>query len=127
METIKGVKAFEKGLKCKGFQFEENKEFTYEGELKICESGFHFCKNPLDVLNYYDLCDSEFAEVEATGQTVDHEDDSKVATNKLKVGLKINLKRFIELSFEYVWNKCKKGDNIQASSGYYCQLASSGY
>jgi hypothetical protein len=68
MKTIKGFKAFDKGLTCKGFKFEEGKEYTHEGDIKICESGFHFCENPLDVLNYYDLIDSEFAEVEAIGK-----------------------------------------------------------
>jgi len=28
MKRIKGIKAFEKGLKCKGFQYKENSEFT---------------------------------------------------------------------------------------------------
>jgi len=130
MKTIKGVKAFEKGLKCKGFQFEENKEFVHKGELKICESGFHFCENPLDTLNYYDLCNSDFAEVEAIGETENHNNDSKITTNKLKIGLKIDLKRFIELSFEYIWNKTKdkaSGDYSKlAISGDYSQLATSG-
>ena len=131
MKTIKGVKAFEKGLKCKGFQFEENKEFVHKGELKICESGFHFCENPLDTLNYYDLCNSDFAEVEAIGETENHNNDSKITTNKLKIGLKIDLKRFIELSFEYIWNKTKdkaSGNNSKlATSGDYSKLATSGY
>ena len=127
METIKGVKAFDKGLKCKGFQFKENETFTHEGELKICNSGFHFCENPLDVLDYYDLCDSEFAEVESVGDAVRHDDDSKVATNKLKIGFKIDLKRFIKLSFEYVWGKSGKSDDqVQVASGDSSQLAASG-
>jgi len=130
MKTIKGVKAFEKGLKCKGFQFEENKEFVHKGELKICKSGFHFCENPLDTLDYYDLCNSDFAEVEAIGETENHNNDSKITTNKLKIGLKIDLKRFIELSFEYIWNKTKdkaSGNNSKlATSGDYSKLATSG-
>ena len=59
-KTIKGFKAYNKDLICNGFQYEVGKEYKHEGELKICNSGFHFCENPLDTLNYYDLCDSEF-------------------------------------------------------------------
>lgn len=65
---MKGYKAFEKGMVCKGKQYAENTVFEEE-TAEICKSGMHFCKNPLDVLNYYPLVDengnmSEFAEVE---------------------------------------------------------------
>ena len=52
----KGYKAFEKGLICRGKQYAENTVFE-ESEAKICESGMHFCKNPLAVLDYYPLVD----------------------------------------------------------------------
>ncbi len=68
MKKIKGYKAYDKGLKCRDFQYEVGKEYTHKGELKICNSGFHFCENPLDVLNYYDLTNCEFTEVEALGK-----------------------------------------------------------
>ncbi|MDD4353590.1 MAG: hypothetical protein PHN56_03975, partial [Candidatus Nanoarchaeia archaeon] len=129
MKTIKGIKAFEKGLKCKDFQFEENKEFVHDGKLGMCKSGFHFCENPLDVLNYYDLCDSEFAEVKAVGDIDEHNSDSKICTNKIKIGAKIDLKTFIKASFDFLWKKCsidKKDSSQLASSGYSSQLASSG-
>ena len=66
---MKGYKAFESGLICRGKQYAENTVFE-EPKARICYSGMHFCKNPLDVLDYYPLVDdngkmSEFAEVEA--------------------------------------------------------------
>ena len=66
---MKGYKAFRKGMVCRGKQYEENKIFE-EDEAKVCEKGMHFCKRPLDVLDYYPLVDedgnmTEFAEVEA--------------------------------------------------------------
>jgi hypothetical protein len=141
MKTIKGFKAFDKGLTCKGFKFEEGKEYTHEGDIKICESGFHFCENPLDVLNYYDLIDSEFAEVEAIGKVKKNNDnDSKLVTDKIKIGAKLDLPMFIKSSIDFVWEKCNQkgikkvlnkassGDYSKlASSGYYSKLASSGY
>ena len=64
---MKGYKAFGKGMVCRGKQHEENKIFEEE-DAKVCEKGMHFCKRPLDVLDYYPLVDedgnmTEFAEV----------------------------------------------------------------
>lgn len=66
---MKGYKGFDKDFKCRGFQYEEGKTYE-EDEAIICKKGFHFCENPLDVLDYYSLIDNEgnmnqFAEVES--------------------------------------------------------------
>ena len=133
---IKGYKAFNKDMTCRGFQYEENKEYEMEEKPKCCGNGFHFCENPLDTLNYYDLCNSTFAEVEAIGDInkPDKEDreDSKIATNKIKIGAKLDLTGFVKASVDFLWEKCKIKDkkqdkDVQASSGDYSQLASSGY
>ena len=126
---IKGYKAFNKGMICKGFQYAENTEYSIRGDPKLCEKGFHFCKNPLDVLDYYNLYDSEFAEVESSGKTETEIDGQKTVTNKIKIGIKLDLKTFIKASFDFLWEKCKitGSENIQASSGYGSKLASSGY
>jgi len=126
---MKGYKAFNKDMTCRGFQYEEGK--TYE-ELKAecCESGFHFCENPLDVLKYYNLCESEFAEVEVLGEVHKRSksNDTKAATTKIKIGAKIGLPGLIKASFEYLWEKCytNKDENVQAASGNDSQLAASG-
>ena len=135
MKTIKGYKAYDKGLVCKGFQYEVGKEYKYEGELKICNSGFHFCKNPLDILDYYDLTECEFTEVEALGKIVDEKDkDSKIATNHIKIGAKLDLSAFIKCSIDFLFENIghktilDKAKQIlsKKSSGDYSQLASSG-
>ena len=114
---IKGYKAFNKDMTCRGFQYEENKEYEMEGKPKCCGNGFHFCENPLDTLNYYDLCNSTFAEVEAIGDInkPDKEDreDSKIATNKIKIGAKLDLTGFVKASVDFLWEKCKIKDNKQ--------------
>lgn len=103
---VKGVKAFEKGLICRDFQFKENESFSVIGEPEACRSGFHFCENPLDTLQYYPLIDdngemSEFAAVEALGD-IDR-DGNKVATNKIHIGAKLGLPGFIKASFDFLW------------------------
>jgi len=137
---MKGYKAYKKGLICKGFQYEEGKIFKTDKAI-CCSTGFHFCENPLDTLNYYDLCESEFTEVEALGDIdlqIDSE-DTKCATNRIKIGAKLDLKGFINASFHFLWSKCTEklnndysqvatsGDNSQvATSGDRTQVATSG-
>jgi len=126
---MKGYKAFNKDMTCRGFQYEEGKTYE-ESKAECCESGFHFCENPLDVLKYYNLCESEFAEVEVLGEVHKRSksNDTKAATTKIKIGAKIGLPGLIKASFEYLWEKCytNKDENVQAASGNASQLAASG-
>ena len=147
---MKGYKAFNKDMTCKDMQYKEGETYEMKESPKCCDNGFHFCENPLDTLNYYDLCDSEFAEVEALGD-IDKgkDDDTKMSTNKIKIGAKLGISGFVKASVDFLWESCKKkdkknkenqsiskkdsklassGDNSQlASSGDYSKLASSGY
>ena len=100
---MKGYKAFEKGMICRGKQYAENTVFEEE-TAEICKSGMHFCTNPLDTLRHYPLIDSngnmtEFAEVEALDEAVT-DDNKKYCTKKLKVGAKLDLLGFIKASIE---------------------------
>ena len=145
---MKGYKAFEKGMICKGKQYAENTVFE-EDTAEICKSGMHFCVNPLDCLDYYPIIDengdlSEFAEVESLDEP-ETDDNKKYCAKKLKIGAKLSFAGFIKSSFEFIKESCKinnekiktrKKDNSQlaasgdcsqlAASGYYSQLAASG-
>ena len=119
---MKGYKGFGKGLKCRGFQFEIGKTYTHSGDIKLCEKGFHFCENPLDVLTYYPLNTSDFAEVEATGKTLTEKDkDSKVCTDEITIKAKVDLKSFIGLSVKAIFDFCKK-----KTTGDYAHSATTG-
>jgi hypothetical protein len=129
---LKGFKAFNKGLVCQGKQYAENTVFEENGAV-ICKNGMHFCKNPLDTLDYYPLIDdngdlSEFAEVESLADTVT-DDNKKFATKKLHIGAKLDLRGFIKASIDFLFenNKADKGNDSQlAASGYYSKLVASG-
>ena len=134
--TTTGYKGYGKGLVCRGFRFKEGATFEEIGEPIPCNNGFHFCENPLDVLDYYPLIDNdgnitEFTQVEAIGDI--KIDGNKSCTNKIKIGLKLSLKAFIQGSVDFLLEKSKEvqentGYSARlASSGDYAQLASSGY
>jgi hypothetical protein len=142
-KKVLGFKAYNKGLVCNGFQYELGKTYKMD-EARICEKGFHFCENPLDVLNYYDLTTSEFSEVVSTGKISKKKEkkaDSKRATTEISIGAKLDLPLFIKASVDFLYKHCDKknkksgdssklassGDSSQlASSGHYSKLASSG-
>ena len=56
IEKMKGYKATDKEMKCRGFQFELDKWHEHSGDIELCNSGFHFCVYPSGVYCYYDLC-----------------------------------------------------------------------
>ena len=130
--SIKGYKAFNRGMICKGKQYEENTTYEENGN-EICEAGvMHFCENPFDVLNYYPFIDengdiSDFAQVEAIGDIYKREDKS--ATNKLHIGAKLGLKGFIKACVDFTIEKTRiepAKDNETDSGGNYAQIGSSG-
>ena len=136
---MKGYKGFNPGLICKNKQYQENTVFE-ETEAKICEKGMHFCEDPFDVLDYYDLIrpdgtPNEFAEVETLDEPKT-DDRGKFCSRKLKIGVKLGLSGFIKACVDFVLEKTiaempsenvGSGDSARiGSSGYYAQIGSSG-
>ena len=133
-----GYKGFGKGLVCRGKQYAENTIFE-EPEAVVCEKGMHYCKNPFDVLDYYDLVNSdcgfnEFATVEPLAEEKTN-DNKKYCTTKLKIGAKFNFSGFIKACVDFVIEKTKceefESDNSEnsaqiGSSGDYAKIGSSG-
>ena len=107
---MKYFKAFNKGMTCRGKQYEENKEYEENGG-EICGAGMmHFCETPFDTLDYYPLIDSdgnfsEFAEVEPLAEIV--KDSNKCASKKIKIGAKLSFKDFIKAGVEVLIEKTK--------------------
>ena len=120
-----GYKAYEPGLICKGKKYEEGKTYEEDG-TKICAAGMmHYCVNPFDVLNFYDLVRTdgsfnEFTAVTALEEPVT-DDGVKFATRKLKIGEKLGLKGFVEACTKFLNDSAQIG-----SSGDYAKIGSSG-
>ena len=133
---MKGYKAFEAGMICRGKQYAENTVFE-EAKAKICESGMHFCENPLDALDYYPLIGAdgkltEFADVEAMDK-VKTDDNKKFCTTKLKVGAKFSVWKLGEIGAEFLREKiandanADKGGDCAKQVGGDCAKQVGGY
>ena len=128
---MKGYKGFNPGLICKDKQYQENTVFE-EPEAKICEKGMHFCENPFDVLDYYDLIrfdgtPNEFAEVEALDEPKT-DGRKKYCSRKLKIGVKLGLSGFIKACVDFVLEKTiNEMPSANVDSGYFAKIGSSGY
>ena len=99
--VITSYKGFDKNMKCRGFQYEVGKEYEMDGEVKCCNQGFHACKSPMEVWDYYDMFDSRYAEVEQSGKIDAGENSTKVCSSRIKI------------KTEYV-----DGENIKADIWY---------
>ena len=132
MDNAKGYKAFKPGMICKDKQYAENTDYEEVGGT-ICEKGMmHYCVNPFDVLNFYNLVDesgkfSDFAEVKALDQPISGS-DGKFATKKLHIGAKLSFAGFIKACIDYTKEQTivnmPKSD---VTTGYSAQIGSSGY
>lgn len=95
--SVKGYKAFRKNWKCIHFQYEVGKTYKYEGEMKPCESGFHFCRELKDCLNFYPLDNNMnvvFAEIEALGKVIDR--GNKSVTDEIRIVKEIPIEEVLE-------------------------------
>ncbi len=114
--SIFGFKGFDKNLKCRDFQFEVNKEYE-EPKAEICESGFHFCEDPLDVFNYYPPSDSRFCEVKGDGKTDKRGDDNKVCCTHIKIGAEIGLPGLIKAGVKFILDRVRWDTAKESNTG----------
>ena len=104
---MKAYKGFKNNMTCRGFQYEEGKEYHEERAL-CCDTGFHACEYPLDCFKYYEPADSVYHEVEQTGDIDKSEGDSKVASTEIKIGAKIGIPGLVQAAIEYTSKRCEK-------------------
>ena len=127
-----GYKAYEPGLVCRGYQYEEGKTYKKNGH-GVCVGGVtHYCVNPFDVLDHYPLVRedgkfSEFTTVEAIDEPVT-DDGRKFATSTIKIGVKLGFAGFVKACIDFVYEKTIKNmPSDKVETGYSAQIGSSGY
>ena len=99
---MKGYKAFLSDMTTRhgdNTVYEVGKTYTVEGEVKICENGYHFCKKCVDVYDYYSK-PCRICEVNVTGAV-------QTQGNK-SVGRKLKILR--ELTADEISSLCNSGD-----------------
>lgn len=95
---VKGYKVFNPDWTCSNsFQYKVGETFTYDEEIKIHKSGFHFCKKLITCFDFYDFDNkNKIAEVEALGEIISDE-YGRVVTNKIKIVREISFDEALEL------------------------------
>ena len=129
--TVTAYKAFDADWTCRGFQYEVGKTYEMEGDVKICESGFHACTFPADIWSYYDITQSKIARVSVV-DPVSHDEDSKVASAKITIEAEVSIPEWIGATVKAIFDLCGKakkraGEVSEAASGNSSKLAASGY
>lgn len=115
---IKSFKGMDKDMKCRGFQYEVGKEYETDKAM-ACECGFHACEYPLDVFDYYAPSGSRFFEVEQSGEISKKDDDTKVASTKIKIGAEIGIAGLVKAAIQYTKEHCchNEGENATGYQG----------
>ena len=105
-KVVKSYKGFNKDMTCRGFQYEEGKEYETSKAI-VCNEGFHACEYPLDCLGYYSPNTSVYHEVEQTGEFSSDSDseDSKIASTKIKIGAKLSIAGLVQAAIDFTKSK----------------------
>ena len=129
--VITSYKGFGKNMQCRGFQYEVGKEYEMDGEIKCCNRGFHACKSPIEVWDYYDMLNSRFAEVEQSGKIDEEEKSTKICSSRIKIKAELKLADIINIGVEWLKDITSpskiKEDGVLNDNGYRRkQIGSSG-
>ena len=109
---MKGYKAFDEDLKCRGFQYEVGKTYEFDGEPIPCKQGFHFCKSIAECYGFYQMNEyTRICEVDAIGE-IKTDDDKKYCTNKIIIVGEVNT----------LWEK--RGNSNASSEAGFCNTGS---
>ena len=130
--VITSYKGFDKNMKCRGFQYEVGKEYEMDGEIECCNRGFHACKSPMEVWDYYDMLNSRYAEVEQSGQMEEEENSTKVCSSHIKIKAELKLADIINIGVEWLKeitspSKVKADGALNDNGDRKKQIGSSGY
>ena len=72
---VDGYKGTDKNMQCKNnFQYEIGKTYTCDGKIKICDNGFHFCRDLDDAIKYISaIYNNRFFKVKGLVRKSDYE------------------------------------------------------
>ena len=114
---MKAFKGFNTDLTCRGFQYEEGKDF-HTDRAECCDAGFHACEYPLDVFNYYSPNTSVFHEVELSGETDKSGSDTKICATDIKIGARLNIAGLVRCAIDFTMSRIKKEVSSNEEHGF---------
>ena len=117
-KVVKSYKGFNKDMTCRGFQYEEGKEYE-TSKAVVCNEGFHACEHPLVCLDYYPPNTSIYHEVEQTGEfsSVFCGGDSKIASTKIKIGAKLSIAGLVQATIDFTKSKTVTTQDVTEDYG----------
>lgn len=128
---MKAFKGFNKDLTCRGYQYEEGKEFHTE-RAECCDTGFHACEYPLDCFGYYDPAHSVYHEVELSGEMDKSGDNTKVCATDIKIGARLSIAGLVKMAIDFTMSKVNKEagsderHGFASATGYYGASSATG-
>ena len=114
---MKAFKGFNKDLTCRGYQYEEGKEFHTE-RAECCDTGFHACEYPLDCFGYYDPAHSVYHEVELSGEMDRSGDNTKVCATDIKIGARLSIAGLVKMAIDFTMSKVNKEAGSDERHGF---------
>lgn len=114
---MRAFKGFNKDLTCRGYQYEEGKEFHTE-RAECCDTGFHACEYPLDCFGYYDPAHSVFHEVELSGEMDKSRDNTKVCATDIKIGARLSIAGLVKRAIDFTMSKVNKEAGSDERHGF---------
>ena len=114
---MKAFKGFNKDLTCRGYQYEEGKEFHTE-RAECCDTGFHACEYPLDCFGYYDPAHSVYHEVELSGEMDKSGDNTKVCATDIKIGARLSIAGLVKMAIDFTMSKVNKEAGSDERHGF---------
>ena len=135
-EIIKSYKGFNTDMTCRDKQYEEGEQYE-EQSAEACEYGMHACEYPLDCFRYYPPGSSAYHEVEQSGEISKNGDDTKVASSKMKIGARLDIRGIVSAAIEYTKSRttmeyadpemATAGDHGAATAGNYGAATAGNY
>lgn len=115
---MKGYKGFDKNLKCRDFQYEIGKTYEMDGEIGLCERGFHFCENPRDVFDYYrPIKGNRFCLIEAEDVLTNNHItlfDSKRVCRKITIVKEITISEMVDIAANMYKDKYESNHELHS-------------
>jgi len=95
---MKAYKAFDKDLKCRGFQFEIGTKYKVSGKAVMCENGFHTCGDILSTSVFYklDSLKSRWAEVEIPDNSLYDSENNKYCSKTIDIIREIDFEEIVK-------------------------------